>query len=1076
MASKRGAPAPGVPGRRVWPACLCLAVVSWPAHASVRVQAMRVGMDSRHTRVVWESDGPIRATLSRDESHGILIVDLGDLTQSPALAGVVKQIGLANPFIAKADLRSNEGNKRLELALRGNVGARLFHLQRDDRHADRLVLDLYPARGGGDDMVRLAAGDTPSVDTASRNTAANPPLAGSTPPKRQPVHVKDVRVAVAPDRIRFVLESDRPIQARVVHPTKPGALSIELGDVVLDQVLASLPEKIRRNPYLSTVQLDHDRMGTTVVLVAPAAVDPQIFNLPPGEGHGERLVVDVFPERTLPASSLQAEPTPSEGVLAASPAPSAPAKPAAPAPATDAFAETWLDVLVNGTRQDTALVLQGHDEDLLVRVQDLERWRVRAAGLTGITHGSERYVRLSAVKRLGYRVDPSQGTLSLDVPADLLETSRLSGLSRAADQPTRSPPGAYLNYDVFAGRDEAGSTRASALVETGVFGGWGSGSSTTLVRHTAERTQGVRLDTTWTYDRPERMASFRLGDGIGGASSWGRSVRFGGVQWATNFATQPGFITFPLPTLSGIATAPSTVEYYVNDTLRLQRNVPSGPFAIQDLPVVTGQGDVRMVVRDLLGREQVITQPFYASGQILAAGLRAFSYDAGFVRENYGLASNDYGRLAVTGTERKGLSDRFTGEVHAEALRDQQTLGVGGSLLMGNAGVLSASVAGSRSAAGTGGLLGIGFQHQSRYLSYGVHTELTSARFAQLGYQAPDRPPRQSTSAFMSLGFGRSGSLGLSYTHQELSNQQDVELLGLSYNRTLNGLGYLTMSALRFFTGDTSPLFALTLTVPLGARDSISVNGRTHGGSAGGSVQYQSNLPAGTGVGYRLQAGLSPGDPNLADVALQNDTGTYTLGMAQAQGQRAYQASARGGFAFLGGKLFASRHLDDSFAVVQVPGFAHVRVYADNQEVATTDREGYALIPRLRSYQKNPIRIEQADLPLDAEIEGLQLDAVPYFRSGLALTFPVTHSDGAMLSIRLHDGSALPAGADVLVDGNTTPFPVGLRGEVYLTGLRATNKLQARWAGQSCDLVLVIPESSEPLPHLGPLTCEGVHP
>ena len=750
--------------------------------------------------------------------------------------------------------------------------------------------------------------------------------------------------------------------------------------------------------------------------------------------------------------------------------------PGAPAPPTDAFTETWLDVQVNGTRQDTALVLQDDNGALLVRAQDLERWRVRVPGSTRITHGPEPYVRLSTIKRLRYWVDPSQGRLSLDVPADLLETSHLSGLSRAADQPTRSPPGAYLNYDVFAGRDQGGPTRASALVETGVFGRWGSGSSTTLIRHTGKQTQSIRLDTTWTYDLPERIASFRLGDGIGGASSWGRSVRFGGVQWATNFATQPGFITFPLPTLSGIATAPSTVEYYVNDTLRFQRNVPSGPFAIQDLPVVTGQGDVRMVVRDLLGREQMITQPFYASGQILAAGLRAFSYDAGFVRENYGLASNDYGRLAVTGTERKGLSDHFTGEVHAEALRDQQTVGVGGSLLAGNAGVLSASVAGSRSAAGTGGLVEIGFQHQSRYLSYGVHTELTSARFAQLGYRALDRPPRQSTSAFMSLGFGRSGSLGLSYTYQDLRDQQDVELLGLSYNRTLDGLGYLTMSALRFLTGDTSPLFALTFTVPLGARDSISVNGHAHGGSAGGSVQYQSNLPAGTGVGYRLQAGLSPSDPNLADLALQNDIGTYTFGIAQAQGERAYQASSRGGFAFLGGKLFASRHLDDSFAVVQVPGFAHVRVYADNQEVATTDHEGYALVPRLRSYQKNPIRIEQADLPLDAEVEGLQLDAVPYFRSGLALTFPVTHSDGAILVIQLHDGSALPPGADVLVDDNVTPFPIGLRGEVYLTGLRSTNKLQARWAGQSCDLVLIAPESSEPLPRLGPVMCEGVRP
>ena len=63
--------------------------------------------------------------------------------------------------------------------------------------------------------------------------------------------------------------------------------------------------------------------------------------------------------------------------------------------------------------------------------------------------------------------------------------------------------------------------------------------------------------------------------------------------------------------MSGEAVLPSTVDLYVDNELRMRREVPSGPFSIQDLPVMTGQGDARLVVRDILGREQVITQPFY---------------------------------------------------------------------------------------------------------------------------------------------------------------------------------------------------------------------------------------------------------------------------------------------------------------------------------------------------------------------------------------------------------------------------------------------------------------------------------
>jgi outer membrane usher protein len=159
-----------------------------------------------------------------------------------------------------------------------------------------------------------------------------------------------------------------------------------------------------------------------------------------------------------------------------------------------------------------------------------------------------------------------------------------------------------------------------------------------------------------------------------------------------------------------------------------------------------------------------------------------------------------------------------------------------------------------------------------------------------------------------------------------------------------------------------------------------------------------------------------------------------------------------------------------------VPGFADVRVYADNQLVGTTDRDGYALVPRLRPYQKNPIRIEQADLPLDAQIKGLQVDAVPYYQSALALTFPVTRSRGAVVVIELADGSNLPAGTEVTVDGGTVLFPVGLRGEVYLTGLAETSHLHATWNGQSCDMTISFPDTHDPLPRLGPVTCRGIDP
>jgi outer membrane usher protein len=157
-----------------------------------------------------------------------------------------------------------------------------------------------------------------------------------------------------------------------------------------------------------------------------------------------------------------------------------------------------------------------------------------------------------------------------------------------------------------------------------------------------------------------------------------------------------------------------------------------------------------------------------------------------------------------------------------------------------------------------------------------------------------------------------------------------------------------------------------------------------------------------------------------------------------------------------------------------------VAIYVDNQLVAQSDANGSALLPRLRAYQINTVRIEQADLPLDAKIDTLQLDAVPYFRSGLLLKFPVKRSRGALLTVVLENGEPLPAGSLAQIIGDKVEqnevFPAGMGGELYLTGLAASNRLRVTWLDQSCEFVLPFPESTEPLPYLGSYTCTTVEP
>ena len=96
-------------------------------------------------------------------------------------------------------------------------------------------------------------------------------------------------------------------------------------------------------------------------------------------------------------------------------------------------------------------------------------------------------------------------------------------------------------------------------------------------------------------------------------------------------------------TIGGQSRAPSTVELYINDALRQTSQVPTGPFTIDNFPQITGSGQARIVVRDLLGRETVLVQDFFSSTSLLRKGLSDYSFEAGAVRRNLGIDSANYG-------------------------------------------------------------------------------------------------------------------------------------------------------------------------------------------------------------------------------------------------------------------------------------------------------------------------------------------------------------------------------------------------------------------------------------------------
>ncbi len=747
-------------------------------------------------------------------------------------------------------------------------------------------------------------------------------------------------------------------------------------------------------------------------------------------------------------------------------------------PAENGLAQMWLAVVLNGQPvSQAALVLRASDGRLLVSRPDLRRWRFRIPAAARLRHEGEDYLPLDAIPGLRYRVDEPSQTLIMQASPSVFMPVTIRGTQATFETPSPSPPGAFLNYDLAATRSAAG-TEESALLEPSLFGRYGSLLADFLASDSsAVGERVVRLDTTWTHDQPQSATSWRIGDALTGASSlWGTSVRFAGVQWGTNFTTQPGLITFPLPTIAAATTLPAAVDLYVNGALRMSTNVPMGPFQLQDVPAITGDGQIQVVVRDLLGREQVISQSFYASPELLRQGLQDFSYEAGVARQNYGLASDDYEHALLVGTDRVGLSNDLTAEIHGELLRDQQTLGVGGAWLVPAVGVASAAVAGSRSPQGSGALAVLGFDRSAKRFSFGASVQVASEGFTDVGSLDDQPTPVRMSRVYASVALGRFGSLSLASARQNYSDGDKVDLDSIREDFQIGRLGFLSLSVTRARAATSDTTFELTFTRSLGERRSATLDATSDGGREQALMQIQRNLPAGPGSGYRLSAGMDGSADGEAEYTWQTGAGTYDLDAQRLLGETQESASAAGAVALLGDRLFPTRSIDGSFAVVDVGNEPGVRVYDDNQLVGRTDAAGQVLVPDLRPYEDNRISIEQADLPLDAEISTVSLSAVPYYRSGTLLRFPVVHPHGALITLELQGGADLPAGSLVRVAGRAGEYPTGLHGEVYVTDFSAPAVLHASWPGGTC--AATVPKDAplsgkDPLPQLGPYVCKG---
>ena len=694
-----------------------------------------------------------------------------------------------------------------------------------------------------------------------------------------------------------------------------------------------------------------------------------------------------------------------------------------------------VSLTVNGRRVDeTALVLRRGDV-FFVAKGELADARVLVGPDAHLVQGpGTEYVDVSTLEGAKASFDGGAQDLRLTVEARRMKIEALDVGNRATASVTPPSFGGYLNYNVVA---QAGSDPGyvAAITDAGLYVAGGALTSSALM-HGGQQQGAVRLDSSYTRDFPDDLMRVTLGDAITRGGDWGRPYRFGGLQVGTNFGSQPGFVPYPLPTFAGQAALPSTVDVFVNDSLRYRGTVDQGPFSLNQIPALVGGGQARVVLTDPLGQQQVSTLAFNVTPQLLREGLSDFSYEIGFVRTGYQVTSDGYGDFTVAGTQRYGITDETTLEGHAEATSTRGVLGASVTQDLGGFGNLNTQVAGGRGSDGSGWLAGVGVSHIARDWSFSASQRWLSQNFDRLRpvLSAVGAAERSEGNVSASVSVPHWGSLTASLTHQSYEGTDSATIGSLYWNLPIHDQVFLSAYAIDTRQGPHATTVGLTLTVQFDHNSAASLETYNRGGGWGANEQVRFS-PEGY-RGWSWGADAAQGDLRRFGGNAQNmtDYGDFGAAVDHINGATDGRLTASGGFAFLENKIFATRRVDDSFGVASVPGHAGVTVLQENRPVGKTDEDGDVFLPRLISNYPNKISIDPADFALDTDLPDVDQSVTPSYRSATHVTFFAQESRGMLLTMRRRDGAAVDYGLAVVRMRDQERFYSGYDGAVYVTG------------------------------------------
>lgn len=554
---------------------------------------------------------------------------------------------------------------------------------------------------------------------------------------------------------------------------------------------------------------------------------------------------------------------------------------------------------------------------------------------------------------------------------------------------------AAINADyVHKGGDTGFSTPNIVLDSAARFGGLVLESEASI--QSRFRREGTRL----VYDDLSRTARYTAGDlqpisrGFSGASP------MAGASIVRVYADlEPQRNIQPRGQRSFTLTRPSTIETIVNGQTVQQTRLNPGTYDIGDFPFAQGSNDVRLIIRDDTGREEVVSFSLNFDRTLLAAGLTEFGVYAG-VEAPFSLNGRSYSkRPAFSGFYRRGVTDELTAGANFQVTNKG---GVAGAEIVWAAplGTLAFNLAGSKTeTVGSGYAVNVGYEftqlgtnNNSRSLTATLQS--VSRKFASPGALTANNPFAYEFGATFSQSLGakhyvtadafysvgrdnNSDQASFRATHGWRPNQRLLLTTEASYEDRQQRSGF----GLRF-----------SLTYRFDRKSSATADFDTRRERA--RVGYQRS--EGTGVGSyngsvnvdRVEDSVGA-NANFSMILNRAEVGAAHLTSFSNSGQIVDQrTSLRTAFslAYADGSVALSRPIYDSFAIVKThESLGKTPVYLDPRKDEYTARSGLfggAVMPELNAHTPRQLSYDAPGAPAGYDLGTGVLQFQPPYRSG----------------------------------------------------------------------------------------------